>query len=284
MRFTSGRREATLHSAMCRMLGIVVSEPTDFRLCLHEAPRSLCSLSREHPHGWGVAVHDSRKATWAIDKQPACAGEDSRFTDVAAGSKGDSLIAHVRKRTVGPVALENTHPFHRGRWVFAHNGTINDVDALRIRTSTPHLAQTAGSTDSEAFFAYLLTRLDDAGGAETAGPSQVAVALAGAVHEVLAQPSFGACNFLLSNGAELYALRHGRTLWSLTREPGDFVRVTRRSGETGAVIETPWTPKRHAVLIASERITDEPWEPVEEATLLRVTRGPTPALEVIRTH
>ena len=37
-------------------------------------------------------------------------------------------IAHVRKKTRGRPALENTHPFKRtlwGRhWVFAHNGTL----------------------------------------------------------------------------------------------------------------------------------------------------------------
>ena len=269
---------------MCRMLGIVVSEPTDFRLSLHEAPRSLCSLSREHPHGWGVAVHDSRAATWTVSKQPACALDDSRFVEVAAGSVGESLVAHIRKRTVGPIGLENTHPFRRGRWVFAHNGTIRDIDALRAKTSTAHLASTAGSTDSEVFFAYLLTRMDEIGGAEEAKPEHIEATLANAVREILADPTFGPCNFLLSNGEELYALCLGRTLWSLKREPGDDVRVKRRSEETGVVIETPWTRKRRAILLASESITDEPWEQIEEGTLLRVRRRPTPTLEAIPTR
>ena len=42
-------------------------------------------------------------------------------------------VAHVRKATVGAPGLQNTHPFKRvlwGRdWVFAHNGTLPEVQA-----------------------------------------------------------------------------------------------------------------------------------------------------------
>lgn len=44
--------------------------------------------------------------------------------------KSKSIIAHVRKATIGEVCLENAHPFVRqlwGRhWVFAHNGDLKD--------------------------------------------------------------------------------------------------------------------------------------------------------------
>ena len=90
------------------------------------------------------------------------------------------------------------------------------------------------------------------------------------------QPDFGACNFLLSDGNVMYAHRYGRTLHILTRRPVDAVRVHRESQETGAAIETPWTARRHAVLIASEEITAEPWQTVAERTLLRCDRAPVP--------
>jgi predicted glutamine amidotransferase len=54
------------------------------------------------------------------------------------------------------------------------------------------------------------------------------------------------------------------------------VRIERSSSETGAVVETAWSPARQAVLIASERITDEPWREIDEGTLLRVDRLPAP--------
>jgi predicted glutamine amidotransferase len=267
---------------MCRMLGIVASETTDFRFCLHQAPRSLHCMSREHPDGWGIAVYASDEATWTVQKQAACAGSDDRFVEVAASSAGDSMVAHIRKRTVGPIGVENTHPFRRGRWVFAHNGTIEDMGALRERTSPARLAEIGGATDSELFFAYLLARLDaQDGGAEGASPAAVETALVHVSAELRASPSFAASNFLLSNGRELYAFRRGRSLFALERKPGDAVRPSRRSPETGATIDTQWTARRRAILVASEAITDEPWHAVEEGTLVAVVRQPDPQIRVI---
>jgi glutamine amidotransferase len=261
------------------MLGIVASEPTDFRFCLHQAPRSLSSLSREHPHGWGVAVYDAEQTGWRVHKQPVCAEGDDRFFDVAVTSTGHSLVAHIRKRTVGPVGIENTHPFRQGRWVFAHNGTIDDLEPLRRRASAARLDEVGGATDSEVFFAYLLTGLDALGGPEEGTPERVEEALARAVQPLA---SLGAANFLLSNGEELYAYRRGRSLFVLERRPGDEVRPSRRSPETGAVIDTPWTTRRRAILVASEAITDEPWQAVPEGTLLSARRSPEPTLRVVR--
>jgi predicted glutamine amidotransferase len=276
-----GQSEGLTFLPMCRMLGIVSSEATDFRFCLHQAPRSLGALSTEHPHGWGIAVYDAENPGWHVHKEPVCAKEDERFFDVAVSSRGHSLIAHVRKRTVGPIDVLNTHPFRRGPWVFAHNGTIDHLDALRSGTSAARLAEVKGDTDSEVFFAYLLTFLDSFGAADGGAPGLVEEALVRAASGPLSKPSIGATNFLLSSGEELYAFRQGRSLFALERRPGDEVRASRRSPETGAVIDTPWTPRRSAVLIASEAISDEPWKAVPEGTLLAVRRSPEPTLRVV---
>lgn len=258
---------------MCRLLGIVSSECTCFRLALHEAPRSLAHLSREHRHGWGVGVW-SDAAGWALQKRPGCAHEDAQFHAVAAGSRGEVLLAHVRLRTVGPETYENTHPFRRGRWLFAHNGTIKDQGFLREHASAARLAELEGETDSELFFAYLLSRLDAAGLTGFPATPLTDLVLASAMDAALARPEFGACNFLLTDGRTLWAHRHGRTLFLLEKDPGDAVRTTRASTTTGITIETPWSPRRHAVFVASEALTDEPWLPLPEGTLLRIDRLP----------
>lgn len=262
---------------MCRMLGIVASEPTDFRICLREAPRSLGTLSREHPHGWGVAVF-AGSGGWTVQKQPRCADEDAHFGQVACGSRGEVLVAHVRKRTVGPISLENTHPFRRGDWVFAHNGTVEDQGHLRRASSGRRLQEVTGQTDSELLFSYVLTRLDEA---NPSSVEAVSGALRRLVDELVGRPNVGAVNFLLSNGEDLFAYRYGRTLFVLERSPHDELRPLRESAETGAVVETRWTRRRRAVLVASERLTDEPWRVVEEGTLLHVGRRPEPRLRVL---
>jgi glutamine amidotransferase len=260
---------------MCRLLAAVSSEVTHFRLSLKEAPRSLAFLSREHRDGWGIGVY-SQGGGWLLQRGTDCAHEDDDFHEVAAGSCGEVLIAHVRKRTVGPVTLANTHPFEKSGWVFAHNGTIEDIDWVREQLSPERRAALTGDTDSEIFFSFLLTRLDDARIGATGDGNAADIVIARALRDLHRRPKLGACNFLLSNGRTLYAHRSGRTLFLLERRPGDAVRVERSSSETGAIVETAWSPARQAVLIASERITDEPWHEIDDGVLLRVDRLPLP--------
>jgi glutamine amidotransferase len=263
---------------MCRLLGIVASEPTEFRLALHEAPRSLAALSREHRDGWGLAVwHDT--SSWKIDKGVACAHEDERFRELAGG-RGELLVAHIRQKTVGCSSLENTHPFHSGRWIFAHNGTIKDVAFLHASTSAERKRAILGQTDSELFFAYLLTRLDEAGLGNAEPSPATDEVIRGAVRAVRARPDFGACNFLLSDSVCTYAHRFGRSLFLLERGPADAVRVNRESSE-GVVVQTPWSQRRHAILVASERMTDEPWEELADGMLIRIDRFPLPRWRLV---
>ena len=268
---------------MCRILGIVADTQAEFRFCLREAPRSLGVLSRAHPDGWGVAVFDDRRG-WTLGKQPRSAFADPEFLEVAGASKGEVLVAHIRRRTVGPVSIENTHPFRRGRWVFAHNGTIEDVDHLRAAASPGRLAEIQGTTDSEVFFAYLLTHLDAVGAAgdeRSRTTTDADAALARAVTDVASRSTFGACNFLLANGETLYAFRKGRTLHLLERAADDEPRSLVPSPETGTVMEARWTPRQRMILVASEEITDEPWTSVDEGVLLKVARHPHPEVSIL---
>jgi len=261
---------------MCRLLGIVASETTEFGLGLTGAPRCLAKLSQEHRDGWGIAIHDA-ETTWDLQRGTAPAGDDSRFHELAAKSRGRLLVAHVRQKTVGPTRLENTHPFVESGWAFAHNGTIKHIDPLRAGSSSARLAAVAGDTDSELFFAYVLTRLDEAGLTRLEGEASRArcTALLHVVMSELRAQQIGAFNFLLSDGTTTFAHRFGRSLFVLERGPADPVRQERDVGD-GATLVTRWTSRRQAILIASERITDEPWVEVPDGTLHRIERLPMP--------
>jgi glutamine amidotransferase len=274
---------------MCRLLGIVASELTDFGVALTGAPRCLATLSREHPDGWGIAVHEATTdpapesdrakgdEPWRVHKGTAPAAVDARFHDLAARSRGHLLVAHVRQKTVGPTRLENSHPFVRDGWVFAHNGTIKDQDMLRAGCSGRRLREITGDTDSELFFAFVLTRLDDRGLVRP-GDERARVATTELIHRTTAElrdARIGAFNFLLSDGQTTYAHRFGRSLFVLERGPADPVPRT-APPISGTSLTTRWTSRRPAVLIASERITDEPWREVPDSTLLRIDRTPSP--------
>jgi predicted glutamine amidotransferase len=240
---------------MCRLLGVVSAEVVSHHLPLDAAPRSLAELSPDHPHGWGLAVSDGGRR-WDVYRATGCAKDDARFHALAAEARGRLLVAHIRNRTVGLSSLENTHPFRRGRWVFAHNGTVPDTAPLDRHTSPARRLQIRGQTDSERLFAFLLTYLDRAGataGAAHAAPGAADAAVLEASLVIQAQP--GAANFLCSDGEVLYAFRHGRSLHVLERGGG------RRNA---------------AIVVASERPTDEPWVEVAEGSLLRIDGGASP--------
>ena len=55
---------------MCRMFGMAATTAISPRDLLHDAPRSLRALSREHPDGWGIALHDT---DWTIERDTSCA-------------------------------------------------------------------------------------------------------------------------------------------------------------------------------------------------------------------
>lgn len=279
---------------MCRLVAVVASEITEFGLVLKEAPRSLARLSREHPDGWGVAAHGGRESLappsltaqgaegsrtehgWRLHKGTERASECSRFQAIAAYSAGTMLVAHIRQKTVGPTSLENTHPFLRDGWVFAHNGTIKDQDYVRERVSDRRRAEVQGETDSEMLFAHLLTKLDEAGctNLRAMGTEEQRAAATKVIADVttsLRERNVGAFNFLLSNGALCFVHRFGRTLWLLERRPDP---ESGRDESTRSL--RSWVQRRHAVLVASERLTDEPWVEVPEGALLRIDREPSP--------
>lgn len=244
---------------MCRLLGIVVREPRRFRQCLCEAPRSLAALGREHADGWGIAVHNEGVG-WKLTKRSKSASSDPEF-DSAATDEGALLVAHVRKRTVGAVALENTHPFRHGEWVFAHNGTIERVAELRVAITRAG-AEPTGNTDSEVLFALLMDRL---GSHPSARGSRFVteMVLTRAVEDLAGIPSLGTATFVLSDGVMLYAYRHGSPLYLLERHAQDSGRL-------------------EAILVASEPVTsDESWIPVGERTLLAIWRRPRLGRDVI---
>jgi predicted glutamine amidotransferase len=220
---------------MCRMFGMAAASAIAPRDLLHDAPRSLRALSREHPDGWGIAVHDG---AWSVDRGTSCADACGRYAELTSRA-GHVIIAHVRKATVGPIALANTHPFQRGRFVFAHNGTLTDARALAPHTAPEHLAEVAGDTDSERLFAFLRTQVAAAG--------DVARGLAAGAAMLHALPNAGSANFLFSDGEHLYAHRFGRSLF-----------VAERPG---------------VALVASEPLTDEPWRELPDRTLLEVDHG-----------
>ncbi len=147
---------------MCRLFGFRSVIPSQVHGSLLSAENSLLKQSEYHPDGWGVAYYLGDCPH--IVKSVNTAVQDSLFTKVSGLVSSETVVAHLRKATEGELTILNTHPFQFGRWVFAHNGNINDFArhqaSLRNQIS-PKLARfILGTTDSELVFFLILSELE----------------------------------------------------------------------------------------------------------------------------
>lgn len=257
---------------MCRLFGFRSLFPSDVHRSLVRETNALQVQSREHPDGWGIGWWSDAAPTPHLVRSAGAAYAEEEFKRTALVSSS-AVIAHLRKASVGPVTLDNAHPFRWGPWLFAHNGTVSEFDACRAKIEREidpvFLPVVIGDTDSARCFGVFLTRL--ARLADPAGDVPlkiVARALAETVHIVcgIADPGAAtpsATTFLVGNGKLMLAFRRGRTLWYSAHKNRCADRDA--CAHFGAGCEAPVAtdePVNH-LIIASERVSlEDVWSEV----------------------
>jgi predicted glutamine amidotransferase len=110
--------------------------------------------------GFGVGWYGTA-ATPGVYKGVQPAWSDDNLRDLCSQIKSPLFMAHIRSTTGTPVQQTNCHPFRHGRWLFQHNGVINDFKRIKrglVLAIAPSLfPQITGSTDSEIMFFLALT-------------------------------------------------------------------------------------------------------------------------------
>jgi glutamine amidotransferase len=224
----------------------------------------------KHAHGWGVAAYEDGLPR--IERQAWAAYHGEHFKRAAARVFARTVLAHVRRATVGEPDLENTHPFSDGRWSFIHNGTVPAFDRIKEKmleeTGPEHRARISGVTDSEHLFQLFLTRLEKT-------PTRDRGDILADMLETVVGWSEGAktseklgLSVIVTNGQEVVATRWGRGLYHVRRdgvydcEICGFPHVRHRTGAD-----------YHAVVIASEPITHENWTEIPERSIVQVSSG-----------
>lgn len=221
---------------MCRLFGSRTREPSAVSHELFHGANALRVQSREHPDGWGLGWYENGAARVVRSLTPAHGDRD--FEKLSHFVTAQTIVAHVRKASIGRVAEENTHPFHRGPWLFAHNGTLPGWERTRERLEAqidPSLrASLQGETDSERCFFLFLTRLRRHCDVEHADLGSAAAALAETVALVreIVEPAEkpASTTFLATDGRLMLACRRGRTLFVSSPMPDadgrrDYVAV-----------------------------------------------------------
>lgn len=259
---------------MCRLYAMHANEPTKVECGLVKAQNALMTQSREdmqgyaHGHGWGVA--DYADGVPMIEKQVWAAFHGEHFSRKAARVYARTVVAHVRRATVGGTSIENTHPFCHGRWIFAHNGTVPHFDTLRFRLlehmDPLHRVQIRGTTDSEHVFRYLLSLFmrHPAEGLMTTMREGLARIVSWSA-EIDPDAPVG-LNIILTDGTQMVGARFNRSLFYLPRDHIFHCPICDQP-------HVHHDPARayQAIEIASEPVTaGEDWYEVPEGTVFEV--------------
>jgi glutamine amidotransferase len=266
---------------MCRLYGFRATELTKIECTLVHAQNALIIQSDKdrsgtsHLNGWGMAIY--RNQTLHIERQAKAAIEDNGFRRAAARAYSDTVLAHVRRATVGRVALENTHPFCHGPWAFVHNGTLPNFAELRpklLATMTPvHREAIRGETDSEHIFHMILSRYEAMPAQSLLETLRTSLGQIVSWCQAIDPAARIGLNVLLTDGTRLVGSRRGRTLHYVERlgihdcEICGFPHIRHDSRHS-----------YRAVVIASEPISHEPWREVPERSVFAVL--PETALQI----
>jgi predicted glutamine amidotransferase len=238
---------------MCELLGMECNVPTDIvfsfsGLAIRGGARG------PHADGWGLALYEGRSVRTFLE--PAAAANSALASYIRNNPIKTLLaIAHVRKRTRGPVSLANTHPFVRELWgrhfTFAHNGTVRGVKSR----FEPGRFRPIGSTDSEYAFCMLMNRLERSFPKGYPEPSKLARAVARAGREIGA---YGTFNFLLGDGSQLFARCATKLCYIIRKAP--FTKATLADDDIEVDFATVTTPRDRVAVIATAPLTrDEAW-------------------------
>lgn len=267
---------------MCRLYVFRSTEETKVECTLVHAQNALMAQSRQdrtglsHAHGWGLVTYAD--GVPHVERQAWAAYHGEHFSRVAARTWSTTVLAHVRRATVGEPRIENTHPFVDGTLSFAHNGTLPRFAELRPRvlaeTSATQRAAIRGETDSEHLFRHLLTLREREPELTLAEALRLVVRnVERWVATLEGTPRIG-LNLVLGDASEIAGTRWGRTLH----------RTERRGVYDCEICGFPHihhSPDREhrAVVVASEPITHERWQEIPERSLWRIGPEATIAIE-----
>ena len=215
------------------------------------------------------------------------AWSNTNLAKLSEVTRSSCVLAHVRAASEGLAVHEgNCHPFVQGHLAFMHNGDVAQFGANRrkllAKLSDASFATLAGTTDSEYLFAVFLDHYWGLG--DGVGPAdRLALALKSALDEVLqAVATFGPqepsyLNIVVADG------RHAAACRITTDRPQYAESLYVHSGSTYRVVDgvcrmQPATAPHGAILIASERLSDDPgWTevPPNHLVLVRTDRKVT---------
>ena len=262
---------------MCELFAMSSSHPATVNLSLGEFSRHG-GLTADHADGWGLAYVEDRDVRVFRDIDAAA---DSPYLQFVSRRqfRSDIVISHIRRATLGDVALRNTHPFARelgGRvHLFAHNGDIPGIKDVVGGGRRPF--RPIGETDSEMAFCLLLDRLQSLWlNARLIPPLEdrleVILDLAQEMRDL------GPANFIYTDGDVVVLHGHQRKHREdgKIRPPGLHLLCRSCQADPASIRSRGLTidaTTQNVVLAASVPLTDEPWMQLDEGEVVVLRAG-----------
>ncbi|PUA29607.1 MAG: hypothetical protein B0W54_03255 [Cellvibrio sp. 79] len=238
---------------MCQLLGMSCKQPASIGFSF-EGFRARGGLTDEHKDGWGIAYYRDQQAQVILDESPAA---ESHLAEAIQknGLKSKTIIAHIRKATVGEVKLNNCHPFQRNLWgsdwLFCHNGDLKGFNPFLDDEFHPE-----GDTDSEQAFCYLLQQLKCH---VPGGINDTTSLFQWLNHFSETIAAFGTFNIILSNGEWLYS--YCSTHLSYVERKFPFSKVTLIDREISLDLSEHNSHDDQMIVIATKPLTaNEDWK------------------------
>jgi glutamine amidotransferase len=173
--------------------------------------QSLSSQSKEtatNGDGFGVGWYNGRKKP-GLFRSIRPAWNDFNLHELAANISSPTFLAHVRATSKASVQETNCHPFRYSRWLFVHNGEIEEIEKFRrdllFQVGPQFFPHVQGTTDSELMFYLALTLgLED-------DPIAALERMAGLVEKVAASQGVEQALWMtlgVTDGQRAYAVRY----------------------------------------------------------------------------
>jgi predicted glutamine amidotransferase len=123
---------------------------------------TFTQLSSLHRDGWGMAFKNLDEIK--VERDVEAAINSSLYANTSTNLASSDAITHLRWATEDiSVCIPNTHPFLKkgpnGPIAFCHNGGVKRGAQLKSLIADDLLSELEGDTDSEQYFAALITKL-----------------------------------------------------------------------------------------------------------------------------
>jgi predicted glutamine amidotransferase len=261
-------------------LAVLTSDPNLMRCELHRLEGQVALQGEGRSNAVGIGVYSQDDVL--LRRFPG----DANLTldTIAPRHESEALLFHARRLPVGLSLEENTQPFRSRRWLFTHQGSIQDFASIRagLLASVPDFLQRQirGETESEVAFALFLERLWATGHADDPRlEAEVVGRKLAETAQVLSRASAKAgaarvstVNLLATNGYLLVATRVGAQPLYYTRLEGtdhcEVCGITPNTPETqpGVVAHR----RRRSVVVATHVTRPAGWVELAEGTTLMV--------------